>query len=343
MKKISLDNIVNEFKIDGKIISIEAYGQGHIHDTYLVVTDQGSYILQKLNTSIFKDVHGLMTNIDKITNHLKDKDIATLNIIKTKKEELYYDSYRMYDFVKGENLQETSDLELLLTLGQEFGRFVNAFNDFQGKIVDTIPNFHNSIARLRDFMQTLNRTDWSQYQEYVDFVLEREVLLTRISKAIEKGEIPLRINHNDTKLNNLIINHQYTVIDLDTVMQGSVLFDYGEAIRSSATTACEDSTDLETVKLDLQAFKALSKGFISQVALNKNEYELLVYAPLIMTLENAMRFLKDHLEGDIYFKTEFRGHNLNRAVNQLQLLKDMIIKLDDIKGIIQDIRKVRIC
>lgn len=338
MKKMYLENIVREFKIEGHLESIDPIGDGHIHHTYHVTTTQAHYILQRINTHIFSSVADLMANIEVVTHHLKSKDVKTLTLVPTLHKDFYFQEYRLYLFIEGKIYLQTPDLHTLTRLGKGIGLFLRALKDCHKEIVDTIPDFHNSLVRLNDFKETLKTYDHKECHDLIAFILDREHILTCITDQLLKGNIPYGLNHNDTKLNNMIMTRTDEIlIDLDTVMKGSVLYDYGDALRTCGSTAGEDEKDLSLVSFDLSYFEAFTRGFLSEMTLTQEEMDLLAYAPLALTLENAMRFLKDYLEGDHYYKISYETHNKDRASNQLKLLSSMEDKLDQMKKIIHKI------
>ncbi len=337
--------------------NIGSYGNGHINDTYLCETDPG-FILQRINTNIFKNPDELMENIFNVTDHIKAKikaaggDIKreTLTVIKTTDNKNYYrtgdgDCFRMYNFIQNSasfDTAETSDL--LYEAGKAFGKFQRMLDDFPADILhETIANFHNTPERVNQLKSAIKNDAagrLSSLKAETDFAFDYSRYADMITSALKSGEVPLRVTHNDTKLNNVLFDADtlegLCVIDLDTVMPGSMLYDFGDALRFGASSASEDETELDKVWFDLEKFDAFSKGFLGETAkfLSLKELELLAYSPLILTYECAIRFLADYLNGDTYFKIHKPLHNLHRARNQFKLVKDIESKLPKIKEII---------
>lgn len=346
---MELFDVAKNFKLKNfDIKSIEKYGEGHINLTYLVLLNDGtSYILQKINNHIFPNVEGLMNNISLVLEHLrnnssnlKDPSREIMNIIKTNDDKLFYfdkenDSYyRVYDFVKDSiTLQKIEDKELFKESAIGFGKFASDLQTFDAsKLVEIIPNFHNTKSRFEHFKKTLesnpkNRKD-SCLNE-IEFVLSREKYCDKIVNKIEQNLIPLRVTHNDTKLNNILLDNKtlksLCVIDLDTIMPGSLLYDFGDSIRFGCNPAGEDVKDLSKVKFNIKYFKSYVEGYLSQVhnIITKEELDNLAFGALLMTFECGTRFLDDYLDGDNYFRTKYETHNLERARTQFKLVSDI--------------------
>ncbi len=325
------------FALEGELLSVEPYGEGHINQTYLVVTTQKRYIMQKMNTKIFPDSDGLMKNICGVTEHLRARGIETLEVIPTVDGKSYYkgeDCYRVYAFIENTvTYQTVTDEKVFRNSGKAFGEFQNYLAEFDASVLtEAIPHFHDTPKRFRDFKAALEKDACGRAkdcQEEIAFVLEREHTYGKITEGLANGSIPLRVTHNDTKLNNILMddktNEARAVIDLDTIMPGSMLYDFGDSIRFGASTAAEDEKDLEKVHFSLSLFKAYAEGYCAAVkeSITKKEAELLPYGAYMMTIECGMRFLTDHLAGDTYFATKYEGHNLVRCRTQLRLAKEM--------------------
>ena len=324
-----LKNAVSAFPIAGEILSIEPYGEGHINETYLVTTTLRRYI--------FQNPDGLMENIVGVTEFLKKKGIETLTVIKTKDGKSFLkgdDCYRLYDFIEETVTYQTCpDGDMFRRVGQAFGEFQNQLADYDAtKLCETIPQFHDTKKRFRDFVAAYeaNVCDRAKdCKDEIDFVLAHESTYGKVVDALASGELPLRVTHNDTKLNNILMDKESgnarAVIDLDTVMPGSLLYDYGDSIRFGASTAAEDERDLSRVHFDIALFRAYSEGYVSAVknSITQKERELLPFGAYLMTIECGMRFLGDYLAGDTYFKAKYAEHNLVRARTQLRLAKEM--------------------
>ena len=339
----------------------EPYGNGHINDTFLVVADK-RYILQRMNTSIFTRPVELMENIVGVTEHIRKKtadmdgdvERCSLTVEPTLDGARYFkdsvDGYwRLYDFVEGtvtkERVENANDF---YTCAKAFGNFQQMLADYPAeKLSEPIANFHNTPWRYENLMKAVKADKCgrlsSVYAE-VEFCKEREEFCKTLEWAREQGTLPLRVTHNDTKLNNILFDantaEPVCVIDLDTVMPGYSVNDFGDSIRFGANTAAEDETDLSKVSLDLGLFELYAKGFIEGCGgkLTDTEIELLPIGAIMMTLECGMRFLTDYLEGDTYFKIHRDGHNLDRARNQFALVADMERKLLEMKEIIKQIK-----
>lgn len=338
----------------------EPYGNGHINDTFLVITDK-KYILQKMNTTIFLNPVGLMENIVRVTDHIRSKtekmggDVArcSLTVVPTLEGSNFFkDSkngyWRLYDFVMStvtkERVEKPKDF---YTCAKAFGHFQQMLADFPAEnLFESIANFHNTPWRYEKLMNavTLNRCGrLENVIAEVKFVKEREEFCKILEKAKANGSLPLRVTHNDTKLNNILFDEvtdePVCVIDLDTIMPGYSVNDFGDSIRFGANTATEDETDLSKVSLDLKLFEIYAKGFIEGCngSLTQSEIDLLPVGAIMMTLECGMRFLTDYLEGDIYFKIHREHHNLERARNQFALVADMEQKLPQMREIIKNL------
>lgn len=335
------------------------FGDGHINTTY--VDDQKRYILQRINTSIFPDAEKLMGNIQAVTDFVREKvklaggdpDRETLTVVPTKSGKPYFTAddgtvWRMYTFIKDSySVTLSKDTRELYEAGKAFGRFQCMLSDFPAeKLYESIKNFHNTPWRLENLKKAIADDLAGRVKDVkkeIDFALSREADAHKVVDGIANGEIPLRVTHNDTKLNNVLFDKAtdkgLCVIDLDTVMAGSMLYDFGDTLRSGAATAAEDEQNLELVKFDLEAFKAFAEGFLSETldVLTKREIELLPFSAKLMTYECGCRFLTDHLNGDTYFKIHREGHNLDRARAQFALVQDIERKQSDMKKIVDEI------
>lgn len=359
--EINMD-IVNAFQIKGEVTELIPYGSGHINDTFRLtckLAEGGTkrYILQKMNDSIFKDPVGLMANVVHVTSFLREKIAAaggdpereTLNVIKTKENGNYHqfegDFYRMYSFIEGAtSFDEVRKPEDFYHSALSFGHFQRLLSDYPAEtLFETIENFHNTVSRYRDFEKAVEEDVLgraSAVQEEIRFVREREADTHVICEALLKKEIPLRVTHNDTKLNNIMIDDQtgkgLCVIDLDTVMPGSALYDYGDSIRFGANTGAEDEKNLDLVGLNLELFEIYTKGFLEGCAgsLTEKEVDLFPMGAKLMTFECGMRFLADYLKGDVYFKIHRPEHNLDRARTQFKLVADMEAKWSEMLAIV---------
>lgn len=347
-----METPINAFCFDGNVISCDKYGEGHINQTYLVVTDKGKrYIMQRLNSFVFKDCHGLMNNVSSVTSFLSKKysdPRRSLHLVPTLQgtdwhvdHEGHY--WRVYDFVEGSTcLQMARSKEDFFNSAAAFGGFQAALIDFPAStLVETIPNFHNTPARYEQFKKSLKENAAGRaedVEEEIHFILSREEDAAYLQERLEKGILPLRVTHNDTKLNNVLLDENtgeaLCIIDLDTVMPGLVAYDFGDSIRFGASTGAEDEKDLSKIEMDLDLFKAYCEGFIPACpGLTSEEIRSLPYGAKIITLENALRFLMDYIDGDTYYKIAHPVQNLDRARTQIKLVMDMESKFHEMQEI----------
>lgn len=352
---MNIERSAYAFRLDGNPISCKVFGHGHINHTLKLVTDTGAeYVLQKINTYVFKDPVRLMANVSAVTDFLRtrvDDPRKALHFIPTY-DGLYYhvdengDYWRAYDFVGGFCLDAPESDEDFYQSALAFGRFQHLLSDFPAEtLFETIPEFHNTVDRYRQFREAVE-ADLSgrahQVQEDIDFLLSREEVACSLQKLQSEGQLPLRVTHNDTKLNNVLLDKKtrksLCVLDLDTVMPGLSLHDFGDSIRFGAATAAEDEQDLSKMHLDLHLFEVYTRGFLeAATTLTDMEVKMLPMGALAITLELATRFLKDYLDGDLYFKTAYPEHNLVRARTQMKLAADMQAKWDDMNRIVAEI------
>ena len=350
---------LDAFSYIGNIKSCDKYGNGHINDTYLIVTDDNRYILQRINSVVFPRPLEVMENIKGITKHIRDKskesgrdpERSTLNLVSTDSGKMYFrDSYgsywRMYFFVERSVAKEkVNGVDDFRCCAEAFGDFQSILADYPADtLYETIADFHNTPVRFHNLLNAINEDKAGRaasVKKEIDFALDRKDFTQILEKARENHEIPLRVTHNDTKLNNILFDADngsaICVIDLDTVMPGYAVNDFGDAIRFGANAAAEDETDLSKVKLDLDLFEAYTEGFLKgcKGRLTQNEIKLLPIGAMMMTLECGMRFLTDHLNGDVYFKIHRENHNLDRCRNQFALFADMEKKLDQMNAIVK--------
>ena len=358
---MNIEKIAENFGIKSQNLTCNECTTGHINSTFFIKPDDGSsdeYVFQKVNTSIFKKPDELMSNVFKVTEHIKKKiheehDVIsqTLDFIKTVNGDYGYvddegEYWRAYRFVNNaHSLNAANSTELLESSGYAFGNFQRQLSDFDAsELYETIPNFHNTVSRLND-LKTAIASDLAgrkkDISDDISFVLDREDKCSYIVDGISAGKFPLRVTHNDTKLNNLlwddVTEKCVCVIDLDTVMPGSVLYDFGDAIRFGASSAAEDETDLSKVYMCLDKFEAYVRGFISGTrgALTENELLAFPMGAYIITLEIGIRFLTDYLNGDTYFRIHYPTQNLDRAKNQFKLVKSMEEQMDEMNRIMQ--------
>ncbi|HIT17937.1 MAG TPA: phosphotransferase [Candidatus Caccosoma faecigallinarum] len=349
-------------------VNIKQIKIGHINSTYTLYFDQGSsvkrYLLQEINTHVFKNPIQLMENIEKITTFLSEKvrlsgaknyENLSLRVIHTLDHHSYMISsknhfFRVYNFIENaKTYQKTNDLKLFYNAGKTVGTFQNMLSDFDAsQLHETIPNFHNTPYRFQTFLKVLKENPCDRAkdcEEEIQFVLHLKDFTPVITSLIEQKLIPIKVTHNDTKLNNIMFDCEtkegLCLVDLDTVMPGTILYDFGDAIRSGCNRADEDEKNLEKVRFSVDLFKAFSEGYLSSVASSITECEVnhLVDSAILMTFECGMRFLTDYLDGDHYFKTKYDNHNLVRCRTQFHLVKQMIEQKDVLEEIVQEAYK----
>lgn len=346
-----LKQIANLFDIEGDVVSVERYGEGHINVTYLLVTTKKRYILQKINNKIFPDTDALMSNIRFVTEYLRANGVETLCVVPLKNGEYYLkgeDNYRLYDFIENTvSYQTITDKEVFKNSGRAFGEFQNQLASFDAsKLYEVIPNFHNTVKRFNDFKTALESNLSGRKgtcEDEINFVLKRENTYSMITERLADGRLPLRVTHNDTKLNNILMDaksgNARAVIDLDTIMPGSMLYDFGDSIRFGASTAAEDEKDLDKVHFSLELFKAYAEGYVSAVkdSITTEEAHMLPIGAYMMTIECGMRFLTDYVNGDTYFATKYPEHNLVRCRTQFRLAEEMENSFSKMNDIIAEI------
>ena len=333
--------VLSRFALSGAPVSSEPYGSGHINGTQLVVCDSGRrYILQQINTNVFHEPEKLMRNIELVTAHLRTKVTDPRGVLclvpafDGKSFAVENGEYwRVYELVEGSVCYQSADAALFYESAVAFGRFQNQLSDFPADaLVETIPQFHDTPARYLAFHRAVLQnvaTRKEQVSREIDFVLAREDFSHTLMDLQAAGELPLRVTHNDTKINNVLFdaktNKALCVIDLDTVMPGLSVNDFGDAIRFGASTATEDERDLSNVHFDLELYKTYVNGYLSTCgqSLTKTEKAMLPTGAKMMTLECGMRFLADHLAGDVYFHVSREGQNLDRARTQFRLVEEM--------------------
>lgn len=361
---VKIDNAIAAFFADNSnLIEKCPYGNGHINDTFLLryktpENIEKKYILQRMNHNIFKNPQQLMENVVHITEYLRqtilsqggDPDRETLNVWKTLDGANWYQDsnknyWRVFPFIENSICLEKVESEKdFYDSAVAFGNFQKMLADFPVQTLhETIPNFHNTVSRFQDFKKAIQEADKNRAtlaKAEIAFALDREQDASILTDLLAKGKLPLRVTHNDTKLNNILLDadtHKaLCIIDLDTVMPGLSLYDFGDSIRFGASTGAEDEPDLSKVELDLSLFEAFTKGYLEGCAgsLTKTEIELLPVGAKLMTFECGIRFLADFLTGDHYFKVHRENHNLDRARTQFKLVADMEAKWNEMQSIV---------
>jgi thiamine kinase-like enzyme len=357
----NLKEIYDSFLAEGTFLNGGPYGSGHIHDTFRVETaekDKDDYILQRLNNRVFRNIPELQNNIERVTGHLNQKLLSIpgsdikrecLTLIPAKNGKSWITDndgnfWRMYIFISNHHSYNIVDSpDKAFEGGKAIGRFQAMLSDLPGSpLYETIPDFHNIERRLETFNRTVKadpvkRAEKATYE--ITSVLQRSEEMKIILRLGKEGKIPVRITHNDTKFNNILLDindKALCVIDLDTVMPGYVHYDFGDAIRTAANIAEEDEKELSKVKMDINLFEAYAKGYLSETrdTLNPIEKEYLAFAPRLITYTIAVRFLTDYIDGDHYFKIHHEHHNLQRARAQLKLVESMEEQYEEMRKII---------
>ena len=352
----------DRFSFSGAVTDIRANRTGHINSTFIITVEGGKrYTLQILNTSIFKDPMGIMENILAVTEHIRaglaadggDTERGTLRVVRTREGKLGYTDpdgrfWRAYEFVEDVVCRLTVDSsETFARVGEAFGDFQRRLSNFDAsRLIESIPNFHNTKKRYADFLAAVERNASGRahlVQEEIKFITDRADKCSLIVDALADGTLPLRVTHNDTKLSNILLDEvteeAVCIIDLDTVMPGSALYDFGDSIRAGAASAAEDEPDLDKVHFLPEMFKAYARGFIKGTSgnLTPNELAMLPDGGYIITLETGMRFLTDYLDGDVYFHTEYPDHNLVRARTQFKLVAETEAYMPELRAFVKEL------
>lgn len=347
-----IENILKAFAIEG---TPKKFGDGHINTTYSV---DGKYVVQRINTDVFTNPDGVMKNCFLVTEHIRNKmaemgldgSRKTIEFLRTVDGKDYYmcedGAYRAYKFIdKAYSVSNEKTPQLLYEAAKVIGEFQSLLSDFDAqKLFTVIPDFHNTPKRVENLKIAVRKNASGRadfVKEEIEFVYSLTGLASAITDSIADGSAPLRVSHNDTKLNNILMDEKtgkgLCIIDLDTVMSGSYLYDFGDAMRFGASSAAEDETDLDKVYFDLDIFEAFTKGYLENASavLTDREKELVFSSVIIMTYECGTRFLTDYIDGDVYFNTAYKEHNLDRARNQFALVRDMLSKKDKAEAIVK--------
>jgi Ser/Thr protein kinase RdoA (MazF antagonist) len=359
MNPPSAGRAAGRFEIRGKVMDCSPFGSGHIHDTYRVRTDSGpQYLLQRINHEVFRDVTGLMLNIDRVTRHIRLKlaespdpetDRRCLTLIPAmdgrsflRDEDGRY--WRMMRFIPDSvSVDRTDDPALLFEAGKGYGKFIRLVSDLPGeRLNETIPAFHDMQNRLRNFFRAVQNDPVGRVQDVqseIRWIDRRADEMQALQRLVREGEIPERITHNDTKLNNVLFDasgKMLCVVDLDTVMPGCVHFDFGDAVRTGASTAAEDEDHLDRISVSIELYEAFARGFFDQTRdlLTDREAGTLAFSARMMTFIMGLRFLTDHLDGDVYYRIRRPGHNLRRARAQFRLVESMEARRGEMETII---------
>ena len=363
--RYNLRELASHFDIPGDFIEAAPFGQGHINDTYLARYQGGGelrYILQRINQHVFKEPEKVIENIERVTRHARarvlaqggDPDQRVLNLAPARDGRFFHrdaegNTWRLYHYVEGSSLPETNPAPAVLyNAARAFGEFQRLLADLPGgRLHETIPNFHHTPLRMRAFRQILaedraNRA--ATVKPEIDFILRREQEAGLIVDGLAQGRLPERVTHNDTKISNVLIDDRtgegLCVIDLDTVMPGSALYDFGDMVRAGAASAAEDEPDSALAGMDLDKFTHLARGYSAAMRnlLSDAEWDLLAFSAKLITFEQAVRFLGDHINGDTYYKIGRPGQNLDRARTQIRMAADMEQQMSRMEAIVKRCR-----
>lgn len=368
MKEIeasALKKIIDAFPFSGEPVSVKSTDTGLINSTYMLTFSDGNqdfqYVLQKINTNVFKKPDELMSNIMNVTGFLRNKinlsggnaARETLTFLYTKNNTPYYldedgGCWRSYTYIGKCYTCDKIDSDVkAFRSGKAFGKFQRMLSDYPAaSLFETIPHFHDTPSRYNDLKKAVEENLSGRLDNVTDelsFALEREKDASKLVDLAAEGKIPMRVTHNDTKINNVlfdsITNEAICVIDLDTIMPGLSLYDFGDSIRSGAVTSDENEQNLDNYGLDIDLFKSYTDGFLSEAghALNEEEIRNLAFSAKLMTLECGVRFLTDYLNGDTYFKTDYPEHNLVRCKTQFKLVSDIEKHMDELNECVDEI------
>ncbi len=345
------------FRIDYEYLGYETIQMGNVNRTYKVnfLLPEGkpkSFLVQNVNTYAFRNPVGLMDNIDKVTEHIRRKKPGqlALHFHHTADRKTYVadgaNFWRMTNYVPSITYNTVTDLDVVRNAGKAFGEFQMDLSDFDiGELTETIPNFHNTRSRYEKLIQSVKEDKAGRVGEVrgeIDFLLSVQEMACKLTDLQKEGKLPLRVTHNDTKINNVLFdpanNEAMIVIDLDTVMPGLMGHDFGDAIRFAANFVEEDCREYDKVGVNLEVFQAFAEGFLSKTAktMTDMEVETLALSSFVLTAELATRFLADYLDGDLYFNIKYPDHNLVRTRCQIALAKDIMKKMDRMEQMVRD-------
>ena len=352
-----LHEVCRLFRIYDEFLGYETIQMGNVNRTYkvnfrLADGNPKSFLVQNVNTYAFRNPVALMDNIDQVTEHIRNKKPGqiALHFHHTADRKTYVidgdNFWRMTNFVKSVTYNSVKDPVIVGNAGKAFGEFQMDLSDFDiTRLYETIPDFHNTRKRYETFIASVEADRAGragEVREDIDYLLSVQDLACKLTDLNREGKLPLRVTHNDTKINNVLFhpedNSAMIVIDLDTVMPGLIGHDFGDAIRFAANFVEEDCKEPEKAGVDLEVFRAFAEGFLSQTArtLTETEVDTLALSCFVLTAELATRFLADYLDGDLYFNTKYPGHNLVRARCQIALAKDMLRKMPEMEKIVRE-------
>lgn len=357
-------SIFEQFKTEGTFASCAPIGEGHINDTFLVKTVEAGfpdYVIQRINHAIFTNVDGLMENIQRVTSHLHNKlteepagagQTVAMRLFETKNHRTYFQDlqgnyWRCFEFVKNSTTNEAPlSPRRAFEGGKALGKFQFLLSDLPGEpLFEILPDFHNLKKRLENFNRSLSQNPVGRADSVkteIEKMLSRADEMLLVYRLGEAGKIPVRITHNDTKFNNILFDENgnaICIIDLDTVMPGYVLYDFGDAIRTLANTATEDEDDLSKVSFDLVLYKSFAQGYLAEAGkfLTQTEKQHLAFSAKLLTYIMGLRFLTDYIAGDVYYKISRPDHNIVRARNQIYLLESMEGNFGEMQRLIGEI------
>ena len=348
---MDIKEVLNNFQIDGDVKTYSPLGNGHINVTYLVETiSNKKYVLQKINNNVFKDVGLLMSNYFQVTNYLFENGFESIHLVSTKAGEHYFHSgdeyYRLYDYIDHAICyEEINNSHLVYCAAKAFGKLHKSLKGFDAsKLGEVIPNFHNTYQRYLNLLDAIKADKLNRVKD-----CEKEIELaksyaneySKIVDDIKNKTISLGVTHNDPKINNVLFDMKTgdirAVIDLDTIMPGSYLYDFGDALRSLFTGDNESSEDLTKLVVNYDVFEAYVKGYLEEMkgVLTPQEVALLPFSAFLLTIECGMRFLEDYIRGDVYFRIHYENQNLVRARTQLTLAKNIYQSIDSLNEIVK--------
>ncbi len=360
---MEFSDILSNFAINGEFISCEPYGSGLINRTYVAVYNEGGkrvrYIVQRINTNLFKNVDGLMNNIKLVTEFNRaeivkrggDPNRESLTLVPTENGGTYFrteegDCYRVYVFIenaKGYDVVEKP--EHFYESAVAFGKFAMLLDRFDSsKLFEVLPDFHNTVKRFDNFKKSLEADKFNRAKDVkkeIEFALNREKITHTIVDLLASGKMPSRVTHNDTKLNNVLIDTRtdkaVSVIDLDTMMPGSICYDFGDSIRFGCNPCLEDTPETEKVIFNMPLFETYTKGYLSVFGdtITDIERKNLPMGAILMTYECGIRFLTDYLDGDVYFRKTREGQNIDRTRSQFKLVSDMEKRYDEMLSAVE--------
>lgn len=354
----NLNQIANQFQLEGEIVEINTLGEGFINDTFIIKTEKGQpdYILQRKNKNIFSPIPAMMENIQKVCMHIKAKVEAAggnplreaMTVIPAKDGKLYFldeneEFWAVSLFIEDTIAYDSAKTpELAYAGGKGIGKFQNLVADLKDPLTNILPGFHDMQFRFKQWDAVLEKDTVGRkkdVEEEIGWIENRRAEMLDFYALIENGTIPIRISHNDTKINNILFDKNgdvLCVIDLDTVLNSTVLNDFGDAMRTYTNTGAEDDTNLDNVSMNLQIFEAFTRGYLEEAKsfLSDKELEYLAFSAKFITFEQVLRFLMDYIDGDNYYKIKSPEHNLVRTRAQYKLLQSMEEQYNKMKGIV---------